>query len=223
MQDKEKIAFFDFCGTIVPFQSANAYVEFVVNNYANLIRKTKLAIIKTARRIHLLSPFLRVFYGGINDKLLYLKLIKGVSYNTLDVAARRFYEEKIKPSIIPEVIEELKKRQHDNYRIVIISGALDVYLRYFAEDYCIKDIISSNMELEKGFFTGKLSGRDCMGENKVRELEQRFIRKDLFCVAYSDSPSDLPLLTWVDVGFAVLKRPSWIITNSIKEYYWDER
>lgn len=223
MQDKENVAFFDFCGTLVPFQSANAYVRFVVGNYARPLKRLALAIIEAARRYHLLGLFLRIFYGGNNDKFLYLKLIKGFDYETLDVAARRFYHEKIKPNIIPEVIRELKRLQDAAYRIVIVSGAYDIYLHYFAADYNIRDIVSSTLEYSGGRFTGKLCGPDCMGEAKVRVLERRFSRQEIYCVAYSDGASDVPLLTWADKGYVVSKRPSWVVNNSLTEFCWNEK
>lgn len=223
MQDKEKVAFFDFCGTLIPFQSANAYVRFVVRNYASPLRRAALAIIEAARRYHLLGLLLRIFNAKGNDKFLYLKLIKGLSFDTLNSAARDFYQNEIKPSIIPEVIGELKRLQDDGYRIVIVSGAFDVYLHYFAADYKIADIVSSKLEFADGYFTGRLSGPDCMGEAKVKELDRLFPRQDIYCVAYSDGASDAPLLSWADKGYAVSKRPSWIANNSLTEFWWNEK
>lgn len=223
MQDKEKVAFFDFCGTLVPFQSANAYVRFVVRNYARPLRRAALAIIEAARRYHLLGLFLRIFNAKGNDKYLYLKLIKGLGFDILDSAAKRFYQEEIRPNIIPEVIGELKRLQDIGYRIVIVSGAFDVYLHYFAADYNIADIVSSKLEFSDGHFSGRLSGPDCMGEAKVRELERCFSRQGIYCVAFSDGASDVPLLAWADKGYAVSKRPSWIVSNSLTEFWWNEK
>lgn len=222
MQDKEKIAFFDFCGTIVPFQSAGAYMEYVVDSYAGPFRRMRLSFLRAARSLHLFGLYARLSGHRINDKLLMLKLLKGLDYKTLDKAAGSFYNEMIKPGLIPEVMEELRARQRDGFRIVLVSGAFGIYLKYFAKDFNIKDIVSSELLFSNGIFTGKLSGPDCMGENKVKELENRFVRKELFCVAYSDGRSDTPLLKWADEGYVVIRRASWINSNSFKELYWNE-
>jgi len=223
MHNKKKIALFDFCGTIVPFQSASAYIEFVATNYAGPIRKFYVSFIKLSRRLHILGLIIRLSKGRINDKLLLLKSLKGFDFELLDTAAERFYNEIIKPNIIPEVIEELKKRQQDGYRIAIVSGAFDIYLKFFAKEYKINDVVSSKLDFYNNVFTGRLSGLDCMVENKVKELDSLFSRQDLYCIAYSDSQSDIAMLRWADEGYVVTKRPSWIKLHSFKELYWDER
>ena len=68
--------------------------------------------------------------------------------------------------------------------------------------------------------TGKLEGIDCMGQNKVTLLEQRFDQVKIYSEALSDSPSDLPLLKWVNRGIAICPIPTWNKNLGLDVIYW---
>lgn len=222
MLDKGKIAIFDFCETIVPFQSASAFVGFVARKHASLKQRIRWILFKVLRRIRITKKLECLSKGKISEKSLSLWVIKGLTYATLDVASRCFYEQVLQPAFIPEVIQELERRKSDGYRIVLASGGYGIYLRFFAEEFGIaeKDMLSSNLEFVNQVFSGRMTGLDCMRKNKLLLIEKLLAREQTYCVAYSDSESDLPLLTWVDEGFVVKKNPSWISQNKLKVFSW---
>ena len=53
-------------------------------------------------------------------------------------------------------------------------------------------------------------GFDCMGENKILALEKKYIREEIETVAYSDSETDYPLLSWANRGYFVMPIARWI-------------
>ena len=55
VDNKEKIALFDFCDTLVSFQTANEYVRFFVKNYANLSVKLRHFVYLTLSASGLIS------------------------------------------------------------------------------------------------------------------------------------------------------------------------
>lgn len=209
--NREKIVFFDFCGTLVPFQSAPRYINFVLDNYprkAALIRRRIRAMLEKWRIPKRLERYSK---GLFKQKEIELWPLRGYGQETLDNAAKRFYEEVIKPNLIPEVMKEYHRYQQDGYRVVLISGGFGIYLRYFAAEHGIaaNDIISSNVQIKRGKATGKLEGMDCMGKNKLTLLEQRYDKTKIYSEALSDSESDIPMLQWVNRGIVVSPKPTW--------------
>lgn len=202
---KEKIALFDFCDTLVSFQTANEYVRFYVNNYATL----------SVRWRHFIYLFLSV--SGIISRLekknpirntrkrILLWQLKGCSKDKMEMAAQEYYEKRIKPNLIRETIVALLKCQKEGRKVIIVSGGYDIYIKYFAREYGIafSDIISNQLLFNKSSFVGKFD-LDCMREEKVKILRKRFVCRDNFDVeAYSDSESDLPMLQWADIAYVV--------------------
>ena len=203
--EKDKIALFDFCDTLVSFQTANEYVRFYVNNYATL----------SVRLRHFMYLFLSA--SGIISRLekknpirnirkrILLWQLKGSPKDMMEMAAQEYYETRIKPCLIMETISELLKCQKEGYKVIIVSGGYDIYIKFFAQEYGIEliDIISNRLLFKNDSFLGKFDV-DCMCDEKLRLLNKRFEkREDYNVVAYSDSESDLPMLLWADKSYVV--------------------
>lgn len=195
---KEKIALFDFCDTLVGFQTANAYVRFYIKHYATFVVSIRYIFYKVLHRLKLLK-----FVG--DEKQLLLSLLKGCNQDLMNQAAKEYYENMIKPKLVLSLISELEKYQKDKYRIVIVSGGYDIYISLFAKEFGIQpeDIISNKLLFNEKIFTGRFDV-DCMGEEKVRKLNSRFDKDKCEVVAYSDSESDMPMLKWADKAFMVI-------------------
>ena len=201
---KEKIALFDFCDTLVSFQTANEYVRFYMKNYASLGVKIK----------HILYLILSV--SGIIDRLelkskdqsvrkrLLLWQLKGCHKSKMESAAEKFYQKCIKPRVINETLSELKQKQADNWCIFIVSGGYDIYINFFALEYGIEltNVIANHLLFKNEIFIGKYD-LNCMGEEKVKLLKNKINRENSFVIAYSDSLSDLPMLNWADEAYVV--------------------
>ena len=53
--EKEKIALFDFCDTLVDFQTANAYVRYCIKHHATLVVGFRYFFYRVLRRLKLLK------------------------------------------------------------------------------------------------------------------------------------------------------------------------
>lgn len=219
------VALFDFCETLVKFQSADRYVDYVRNNNSNFIiqiRHYVYMFLKVSRIIKILQ----YIYPKINiNKRLTLWQIKGLSYNIMTKMGKRYYEELIKPNLIPEVINRLINLQNNGARIVLVSGAYDIYLYYFAHEFNIKeeDIISNRFEFINNVFTGHMLGPDCLRDEKVRRLEQKFHKEMYQFIAFSDSITDLPMLLWADEAYIIRNRNNnnWNNNYNFNEVIWE--
>ena len=200
-----KVALFDFCETIANFQTADAYVDYVRNNSrrsSSRIYKIIHTILAKTRVIKLLSILLPK--SSINKRIYALQL-RGIPSSELDFLGKGYYEDIIRPNLIHPVIEELKRLQEKGYRIVLVSGGYDLYLKYFANEYGISnnDLICTNFIFSKGVCTGRFLGKDCLYEEKVRRLNLKMKSNQRGSIAFSDSQSDAPMLEWADEGIVV--------------------
>lgn len=206
----EKIALFDFCDTMINFQSADAYVRYV----RSYVRKNpRMIFIEGVRKFAAVSRIMRVLQkfsreGFVNKKML-LTQLKGLSFQEMDELARKFYSEVIRPNYVPEVIEAVKKYKAEGYKLFIVSGGYDIYLKYPAEEFGFDDVISTRLDFDGGIFTGRYKGMDCMNAYKVTLLKEYFGRdslNDCESVAYSDSRSDIPLMKYCRKGVAMVRK-----------------
>ena len=219
--EKEKIAFFDFCETLVPFQSADRYIHYVCQHYGNTLVRVRYTFWRLADKIHFIRFVKKIAHITIDNKIWMLHLCKGLSFDTMQLAAEEFYEKEIVPNLIHETTDRLHELQKEGWRIVLISGGYDIYLRMFAKEQgiSINDVICSKLQFKRGVFTGKMEGIDCMGENKIELLEQHFDRIKIESQVYTDSITDMPLLQWVDKGI-VVRRKHWAEANNFEQIIW---
>lgn len=88
-----------------------------------------------------------------------------------------------------------KQKKDDD---IIISASLDFLLKPIMETLAIKNWMSTKYDVK----TGKITGENCYGEEKLRRFNAEFenVKLDAF---YSDSMSDLPMMRVADKVFLV--------------------
>ena len=110
--DNRKIALFDFCETLVNFQTADAFVDYVRNRIG--IRRMKvlelfqqsLLVLKVPQIIDKLSKN----KYSINKRLKLYQL-KGIQKKDLENLAFDYYTNRIKPNFIERIIDIYKEYQ----------------------------------------------------------------------------------------------------------------
>ena len=221
-----KIALFDFCETIANFQTADAYVDFVRErlNDSRMCRWERVqCFMRTIKVIQIIEKLTR--YRFSINKRIKLWQLRGYKLSELQELAKDYYEERIKPNFIPEMVEKLWALKDQGYSIYLVSGGYDIYLRYFAEENDLSGVISTKVGFKGDVCTGKFDGIDCLRDGKTILLNKYFSSKPAFSVAFSDSKSDLPFLKWVDEGYVVSrnKHQEWSTKNKLKEIIWTEK
>lgn len=229
MDMKEKVALFDFCETLVKFQSADRFVFFVCNHYPNAQTKRDEQIYNILKKSHIITLFSTLLpHSSLNKRIILFRL-RGFTRKQLQQCAELYYKREIQPHLIIPVIEELQKLQHEGYRIILVSGGYDLYLEYFAKDYGIEDIISTKIQFNSDeVCTGRMMGKDCLWDNKLTMLHQYMDDKHIeidsgYSMAFSDSRSDMPLLMSVKQPVVVYRKDSskWYEHLNIKEIIWE--
>ena len=194
---EEVLAIFDFCQTIASFHTADEFVWFVQKELGKhlLLFKMLLFVLNKGR----------LLYGGRRKRLI-LRLMRGISMQTMDELAQKYHVEKIIPSLNREVIAKIHWHQEQKHTLIIVSGGYAVYIRKFATMYNFLKVVANELANNGERYNGEIAGLDCMGENKLYKLQQVVDLEQYNLAesyAYSDDASDIPLLSLVGNPYVI--------------------
>ena len=105
--------------------------------------------------------------------------------------------------------------------VVIVSGALDFLMKILADHLGATGIIANKLEIKDRFATGKLLRPVVAGPEKARLVREhaKAHGHDLDeCFAYSDSYSDVPMLSVV--GHPAAVNPDRKLSLLANAYHW---
>jgi len=219
---KNKIALFDFCDTLVDFQTGDAFIDFIREN----TKKKKALIFEKFRvfliKIRFFSILSKIFPSNNWHKKLKLFQLKGSAKSEIEHLSLLYYIERIKPRLIKRIIQELQQYKKEGYSIYIVSGGFSDYIIHFCKEFEINEPIATNIKYKNEICLGIIDGIDCMHAAKIDKIKNVIDLSNINLeqsVAYSDSITDLPLLTIVKNGVVVSKKHSqnWVATNKLKE------
>ncbi|GAB1448397.1 HAD-IB family hydrolase [Bacteroidota bacterium] len=217
------IAVFDFCETLVNFQSADRFIDFVIQGRIGYFQKFISVITWISKRLRFL-PLIHYLFPEYNIyKRLHLLKIRGVEKDFIFQKANDYLNEVINYNTNSELLQKLRQHKTEGDMVIISSGGLSPYLMLFSEQEKVDVLFCSEIEFLNGRATGFLKGPDCMLGNKVRLLEFylksnpeiKFEEK----FVYSDSITDLPLLSWGDNSFVISynEKQNWVEKYNFQE------
>ena len=90
-----------------------------------------------------------------------------------------------------------QKKEND----VIISASFDFIIKPFCEKLDIKNVIATEYDTKEG----KIIGKNCKGNEKVKRFYELFTKETIINEAYSDSLSDIPMLKLAKNSYLVKK------------------
>lgn len=118
--------------------------------------------------------------------------------------------------VCPIIKKRLRWHKDRGHCCVLISASPDIYINYWALSNGFSDVMSTRLEILEGKLSGKLAGKNCFGEEKLK-LAQGYLknRSPSIIFAYGDSSGDDPMLRWADFGY-LIKRNNLIKSKNIK-------
>ena len=223
----KKLALFDFCETLVNFQTADAFIDYVRQNESNLYMRFLNTILIALSKAKVIAFLNKLFpHSGISKRIKLLQL-RGFTFNKLDKLAKLYYREVIKPNLIDTLVSKMKECTQQDYEVSIVSAGYSLYLKFFTKDFNIKHLIATELEFDK---TGKrclgtISGKDCFHAEKINRINAYFNGQKIDykrSVSYSDSRADLPLLKMTGQGVVISRNRSQVWSNlyKFKEIIW---
>jgi HAD superfamily hydrolase (TIGR01490 family) len=229
LKDKiQKLGIFDFCETLVSFQTADAFIDYVRKIegtfFMRFLEKALFILIK----VKLIAAFNKFFPDLSIGKRLKLLQLRGFTFEKLDNLACLYFRDTIKPNLIDPILEEMRKLAQQGYEICLVSAGYSIYLKYFACENHINHIISTEIAFNNNRCNGTMLGKDCINNEKVIRIKKYFADQNVDfhdSISFSDSITDLPLLLFAGQGVVISHNQSqkWCHQYNFKEIVWSRK
>jgi len=210
-------AFYDVDGTLVRTNIVHAFAYYAMNQATPW--RTLKQTVKTMASVPLFWALDQYSRKKFND-FFYL-YYKGQSEDRMHFLAEEMFDEVLKPAIFEGAYDLIKESKRAGLRTVLVSGALDFTIRPLADHLGVDDLVANRMEFKDGVATGKLVPPELAGPNKAAVLRDYCKKHGLDmadCYAFSDSYSDVPMLT--SVGRPTAVNPDLRLKAVARSYDW---
>jgi HAD superfamily hydrolase (TIGR01490 family) len=210
-------SYFDVDGTLVSTNLVHPTVFYLMN------QATPFRTLQKLGRAFLRAPTMAV--AELVDRRMFNELLfasyEGMSEDRLVLLADEAFEKVIRPSLYRAGLDLVEKSRDAGHEIVLVSGALEPILALVAEHIGGATIIGNRLEIKDGICTGKLLKPVIAGPEKARVVREHARSKgyDLDeCFAFSDSYSDIPMLSVV--GHPAAVNPDKRLALLARAYDW---
>jgi HAD superfamily hydrolase (TIGR01490 family) len=195
-------AFYDLEGTLVSTNLVHT-LGFYARNQQGLLRSLR----KSASTLVSLPVFaVTDAYSRMVFNDLFFKRYKGESEDRLRFFAGDLFEKVLKPGIFPGAFSLIRKSRSLGLRQVVVTGALDFSVAPLMEYLGVNDYAANRLEFVNGVATGRLLPPVLASATKASWIRNYAEREGINLsesFAYSDSMSDLPMLSIVGHPAAV--------------------
>lgn len=181
------LALFDFDGTITTREMFPDFMHFAVP-------PTRLAIGKV-----ILSPLVIGYKLGVISGTIVRAGVIGFGFRGLAESRIRQLGEAFSSEVLPgvirhEALERIQWHKAQGDTVVVVSGALDVYLSHWCRQHDV-DLICSRLEARDGTLTGRYEGAQCVRTEKSRRVAAQYdLSRYPVVYAYGDTREDLDML-----------------------------
>lgn len=210
-----RLAIFDFCDTLVNFQTANEFCKYVLK------KESRNRLLKTDHffdKYYFYRLFANLGLSHFSQKKILLRGLKGLTKAKLQFYGEQYVQYVIENQLNIDVFRRFLEHIEQGDIVVINSGGYEVYLQHFSNKYHIEYTFSTRFKYVNNIFSGEIEGEDCLGFEKVGRMKEAKILhknyKEIF--VYSDSITDMPIFNLATHKIAIIKDtsiPKWCKTN----------
>jgi HAD superfamily hydrolase (TIGR01490 family) len=210
-------SYFDVDGTLVRTNLLHPTFFYLLNQQTPLRSLGKLA------RVALRGP--RIAFAELQDRRLFNELLfsayEGMSEDRLLLLADEAFDSVIKRALYANAKDLVTRSREQGHDVILVSGALDFLMERLAKHLGATGIIANRLEIAHGYATGKLLRPVVAGPEKAKLIRDhaRAHGHDLDdCFAYSDSYSDVPMLSVV--GHPAAVNPDYRLSQLASAHGW---
>jgi HAD superfamily hydrolase (TIGR01490 family) len=210
-------AFYDLDGTLVRTNLVHAFA-YNAKNQQGLIQ----SVIRTVTTLASVPLFAAAdFYSRRLFNDVFFRRYKGESEDRLRFLSEELFENVIRPSIFPGAYELIDKSKRLGLRQVLVTGALDLTVLPLARHLGLDDWVTNRLEYVEGKATGRLLPPVMAAATKASWMRVYAEKEGLNlsdCYSYSDSMSDLPMLSVV--GHPTAVNPDYRLRSTALHHDW---
>jgi HAD superfamily hydrolase (TIGR01490 family) len=209
--------YFDVDGTLVRTSLVEPTLYYLLNQGTPVQSALRLgrALFKAPS-----MAFAELIDRRLFNELLYSSY-QGMSEDRLVILAEEVWSKVLRRSLFPSAQSLVEKSLAAGHSVVLVSGALDWIVKHLAEHLGAQDVIANRLEMKEGIATGKLLKPVVAGPEKAKIVRDHARARgyDLDeCFAFSDSYSDVPMLSVV--GHPAAVNPDRRLALLAKAYSW---
>jgi len=190
------VAAFDFDGTLTRHDTLIPFLAYL-SGYGGL-----------AGQILRVFPSLFGYAAGwipnhVAKERLLMAALAGRTYAELLSRGEEFAQQQLPRLLRNDTLEHFRRHRAQGHRCVLVSASLDLYVLPWARHAGFDDVLATRIEVDAaGRVTGRLSGLNCYGAEKVRRLQALLgERSGYHLVAYGDSRGDFEMLSYANEAY----------------------
>jgi HAD superfamily hydrolase (TIGR01490 family) len=194
------LAIFDLDETLISADSDHAWGVFVADR----------GLVDAASHRATNEAFYNDYKRGDLDIFAYLRfacsVLKDHSMDSLEILRAEFFEERIRPLILPKAQALVERHRREGDSLLIVTATLEFVTAPIARYFDIPHLIAPIPEVRDGRYTGEIVGIPSFRDGKVLRTKAWLKAQKLSLYGsyfYTDSRNDLPLLEVVDFPTAV--------------------
>ncbi len=206
-------AFFDMDNTLLSVDSGMSWTKF-------LYRRGELPPSMVAKAVYWSSLYKLAL---LDMETVFTKLctnLAGDSEAEMIAKCAVWYRQDVEPFIAPAARVAVEHHRQAGHTVVLATGSTVYAARPVARGVGIEHVLSSELEVEAGAFTGRPRAL-CFGHHKVALAEKWATAHGIDLAAsyfYSDSFNDLPMLS--RVGTAIAVNPDARLRRHARRHGW---
>jgi HAD superfamily hydrolase (TIGR01490 family) len=216
-ENRKSAAFYDLEGTLI---STN--LVHTLGFYATRQQGIWNTVKKSARTLAKIPVFaVTDIYSRNVFNEVFFRSYAGESLDRLRFFSEELFENVLKPAVFPGTFDLIKKSKQIGQKQIIITGALDFSVEPLMDHLGIDDFVANRLEFVNGYATGRLLPPVMASATKAKWIREYAEREDINLsesFAYSDSISDLPMLSIV--GHPVAANPDFRLKEVALQHDW---
>lgn len=207
-------AFFDLDRTLVACNTGRLFLR-------ELRRRGEISFLRTVRATGWLAKY---YLSLIDLDAMAHKVAEGLrgwSEREFEERCRRWVEDDVLPRLLPAGLRTIERHRDDGHLLAILSSSPTYITRPVAEMLGMHEVVSTQLEVVGGQFTGRVISPACFGRGKVHWAEALGRRHSLDLDQswfYTDSYTDLPMLE--RVGHRVVVNPDPRLKRAARQRGW---
>ncbi len=194
-------AFFDLDKTIIATSSSSAFGRTFLSE--GLLTRADAVRAAYAQLLFQIGGADERQTSRLRDALS--ELIAGWDVAKVRSIVQETVHEHIDPVVYAEALDLIRRHQLNGRDVIIVSASVEDVVQPIADLLGADGILASTLEVEDGKYTGGIT-RYMYGQAKADAIAELAERRDYDLhgsYAYSDSVTDVPMLSLVGHGFAV--------------------
>lgn len=183
----KSIAFFDFDGTITSKNTLPLIIQFQRGKWKMFTGFIVLLPILISYKLRLLS-------AEIAKEHIFKYFFENMPFDIFQEKCDRFGIEILPGLIRPAALSVIQSHAKNGVRVIVVSASAENWISCWCQNAGV-EYIGTKLEVVDKKMTGRIEGRNCNGDEKVRRINECINLKEYHKIfAYGNSKGDNALL-----------------------------